>query len=473
MKYFPTIGLETHVQLKTVSKMFCACSTEYGQAPNTQVCPVCLGYPGAMPVMNRAAVLLTVRTGLMIGAKINTWSKFDRKSYFYPDMPKNYQISQYDAPLCEGGSVTAVTKTGTRDIRVTRIHLEEDVAKSTHFGNSSGIDFNRAGVPLMEIVTEPDIHSAEEAMAYLTGLKQILMYGAVSDCNLEEGNIRCDVNISVAAEGQPLGTKSELKNLNTFKGVFHAIEYEIRRQVELLEGGGRIIQETRRWDPDSGATYSMRTKEDAHDYRYFPEPDLMPVALTQETIEELRAALPELPSAKRQRFCEKLGLPEYDAGVLAADRELADFFEEVTKAGAPPKAASNWIMTDVLRVLGETDNNISQLKLSADALAKLIAMVEQKLINMPSAREVFAAMLETGAAPEKIVEEKGLTQVSDSGEIGAWVEQAMQESPKSVEDFRNGKTAAAKYLVGQVMRMSRGKANPQLVAKELEARLNN
>ena len=473
MKYLPTIGLETHVQLKTLSKMFCGCSTEYGRQPNSQVCPVCLGYPGAMPVMNRAAIHLTVRTGLMIGARINTWSKFDRKSYFYPDMPKNYQISQYDAPLCEGGSVTAVTKTGTRDISVTRIHLEEDVAKSTHFGNSSGIDFNRAGVPLMEIVTEPDIHSAEEAMAYLAGLKQILQYGAVSDCNLEEGNIRCDVNISVAAEGRPLGTKAELKNLNTFKGVFHAIEYEIRRQVEVLESGGRIIQETRRWDPDSGATFSMRTKEDAHDYRYFPEPDLMPVALTQETIEALRAALPELPAARRQRFCEELGLPEYDAGVLAADRELADFFEAVTQAGAPSKTASNWIMTDVLRVLGESDCAISRLKLTPDALAKLIAMVEQKLINMPSAREVFAIMLETGAAPEKIVEEKGLTQVSDSSEIGAWVEQAMQESPKSVEDFRNGKTAAAKYLVGQVMRMSRGKANPQLVTKELEARLNN
>ncbi len=473
MKYLPTIGLETHVQLKTLSKMFCGCSTEYGRQPNSQVCPVCLGYPGAMPVMNRAAIHLTVRTGLMIGARINTWSKFDRKSYFYPDMPKNYQISQYDAPLCEGGSVTAVTKTGTRDISVTRIHLEEDVAKSTHFGNSSGIDFNRAGVPLMEIVTEPDIHSAAEAMAYLAGLKQILQYGAVSDCNLEEGNIRCDVNISVAAEGRPLGTKAELKNLNTFKGVFHAIEYEIRRQEEVLESGGRIIQETRRWDPDSGATFSMRTKEDAHDYRYFPEPDLMPVALTQETIEALRAALPELPAARRQRFCEELGLPEYDAGVLAADRELADFFEAVTQAGAPSKTASNWIMTDVLRVLGESDCAISRLKLTPDALAKLIAMVEQKLINMPSAREVFAIMLETGAAPEKIVEEKGLTQVSDSSEIGAWVEQAMQESPKSVEDFRNGKTAAAKYLVGQVMRMSRGKANPQLVTKELEARLNN
>lgn len=472
MKYYATIGLETHVQLKTASKMFCGCSTDFGQPPNTQVCPVCLGYPGAMPVMNREAVHLTVRTGLMIGAEINLWSKFDRKSYFYPDMPKNYQISQYDKPLCLGGGVPVVTAEGAREIKVTRIHLEEDVAKNTHFSGNSGIDFNRAGVPLMEIVTEPDLHSADDALAYLQALKQVLLYGAVSYGNLEEGNIRCDVNISVAPEGQTaLGTKTELKNLNTFKGVFHAIEYEIRRQQDVLSSGGKIIQETRRWDPDTGETFSMRTKEDAHDYRYFPEPDLMPVALPAELIEQWRKELPELPADRRKRFCDVLSLPEYDAGVLVSERNLADYFEAVIAAGASPKAASNWIMTDVLRVLGESDQEITAFKIAPQALAGLISLVERKVLNMPSAREVFAEMAKIGGDPEQIVKEKGLTQVSDSGEIDTWIEEAMSASPKSVEDYRNGKKAAAKFLVGQVMRLSRGKANPQMVGAMLEERL--
>jgi aspartyl-tRNA(Asn)/glutamyl-tRNA(Gln) amidotransferase subunit B len=469
MNYVPAIGLEVHVQLKTRSKMFCACPTGAGGAPNTQVCPVCLGYPGAMPTMNGAAVRLTVLSGLMLGSKINRYSKFDRKSYFYPDMPKNYQISQYDKPLCLGGQVTIEVGGQERSIALTRIHLEEDVGKSIHFPTASGVDFNRAGHPLMEIVTEPDIASPEEAQRFLAALRQILRYVGVSDCNLEAGNMRCDVNCSVRPEGQAaLGTKTELKNLNTLKGVFNALTYEVRRQIETLESGGRIIQETRRWDPDMGRTFSMRTKEDAHDYRYFPEPDLMPVVIDPATVEAWRAELPELPRDKRQRFVADYGLPEYDAGVLAADRDIADFFEATVRAGAPAKAASNWIMTEVMRVLAERETDIGALPLTPAALAGLLGLLEANAVNAPTAKEVFAELVARGGDAAAIVKAKGLTQLSDSGSIEALVRQAMEAHPKSVDDFRAGKVAAAKHLVGQVMRLSRGKANPRLVNEILE-----
>ncbi|MBM4148141.1 MAG: Asp-tRNA(Asn)/Glu-tRNA(Gln) amidotransferase subunit GatB [Lentisphaerae bacterium] len=472
MKYLTTIGLEVHVQLRTRSKMFCACGTGFGAPPNTQVCPVCLGYPGAMPVMNEEAIRLTVMTGLALGCAIPAFSKFDRKSYFYPDMPKNYQISQYDCPLCDGGAVEFESGGQGRRVRMVRIHLEEDVAKNMHFPSFSGVDFNRAGVPLMEIVTQPDMGSPEEAMDFLLALKQTLSYLGVSDCNLEEGNVRCDVNCSVRPDGQEeLGTKTEIKNLNTFKGVFHALRHELDRQVDVLESGGRVTQETRRWDADQGVTYSMRSKEDAHDYRYFPEPDLMPVELDAATVGEWRAAIPELPGARRARLTAEYGIPGYAAGVIAADRAVADYFEAAARASKNAKAVSNWVMTEMLRLLGERGMTIGNARVTPGALARLVSLVDSGVVSSTAAKDVFAAMFESGGDPDALVREKGLAQVSDASEIEAIVDRAMEENPKSVADFMQGKSAAAKFLVGQVMRLSRGKANPKLVNEILERKL--
>jgi aspartyl-tRNA(Asn)/glutamyl-tRNA(Gln) amidotransferase subunit B len=452
--------------------MFCGCSTEFGASPNTHVCPVCLGYPGAMPVMNREAVRMTVLTGLMIGARISEFSKFDRKSYFYPDMPKNYQISQYDKPLCEGGAVAIDVDGKPRSIGITRIHLEEDVAKNIHFAKTSGVDFNRAGIPLMEIVSEPDLESPEEAFAYLQALKQILLYAGVSECNLEEGNVRCDVNCSVRPSGQDaLGTKAEIKNLNTFKGVLNALKHEVSRQTEVLESGGAVVQETRRWDVESGVTVAMRSKEEAHDYRYFPEPDLMPVVLPRAQVDEWQARLPELPGDRRVRLVEEYGIPEYDAGVLVADKDAADFFEAAARLSENPKAVSNWMMTEMRRLLSETERSISEIPVTPRALADLVKLVDAKTLNSTSAKEVFAVLFEQGGDPDAVVKEKGLVQVSDAGELEALVDRAMTENPQSVSDYRQGKTKAAKFLVGQVMRLSKGKADPQLVARLLEEKL--
>ena len=470
----PTIGLEIHCQLKTRSKMFCACSTAFGSPPNTQVCPVCLGYPGAMPVMNGEAIRLTVRTGLMLGCEIPEVSKFDRKSYFYPDMPKNYQISQYDQPLCVGGALTFDLEGAPRTVRLRRIHLEEDVAKNVHFAACSGVDFNRAGVPLMEIVTEADLHSADEAMAFLLALRQVILYAGVSDANLEEGNLRCDVNVSVAPAGQrELGVKAEIKNMNTFKGVHAALRCEIARQIEVLRTGGRIVQETRRWDPDAGVTESMRTKEDAHDYRYFPEPDLMPVVLAPETVTAWRASLPEAPAARRRRLAEEYGLPEYDAGVLTADRAVADYYEAAARQSPNPKAVSNWIMTEMLRLLSERQLSLADAKVAPAALARLVALVDAKTINSNTAKDVFALLFEQGGDPDAIVKAKGLAQVSDEGAIVDLARQVIAENARSAADYRAGKEAALKHLIGQVMRLSRGKANPQLAAEVLRREMTN
>ncbi|MDP6526390.1 MAG: Asp-tRNA(Asn)/Glu-tRNA(Gln) amidotransferase subunit GatB [Kiritimatiellia bacterium] len=472
MQYEATIGLEVHVQLKTRSKMFCGCSTGFGAEPNTHVCPVCLGYPGAMPVMNGEAIKLTVITGLMLGCEISEYSKFDRKSYFYPDMPKNYQISQYDKPLCDGGTVDIDIDGETRSIGLTRIHLEEDVAKNMHFHDSSGVDFNRAGVPLMEVVSDPDMHSPEEAYAYLQALRQSVLYAGVSDCNLEEGNMRCDVNVSVAPAGSStLGTKAEIKNMNTFKGVLNALKYEIARQIDEIESGGEIVQETRRWDPDRNVTSSMRTKEDAHDYRYFPEPDLMPVVLSIDQVSEWRAALPESPRGRRVRLVEEYGLPGYDAGVLVADKSIADFFEAAARKCGNAKAVSNLIMTEVLRLLSESEKELADVPITPEALAGLVGLLDAKTLNSNTAKEVLGILFEEGGDPKVIVEKKGLTQVSDSGVIDGFVAQAIAENPKSVADFNSGKEAAIQFLVGQVMRMSRGKANPQMVAQLLRDKL--
>ena len=472
MPYTASIGLEVHVQLKTRTKIFCGCRNEFGGEPNTFVCPVCLGYPGSMPTVNEEAIRLTVISGMMIGSRISEYSKFDRKNYFYPDMPKNYQISQYDKPLCVGGSVNIAVGGVQKTIGVTRIHLEEDVGKNMHFETSSGVDFNRAGTPLMEIVSEPDLSTPDEAFEYLLALKQILVYGGVSECNLEQGNMRCDVNVSVRPEGSDkLGTKAEIKNMNTFKGVRAALQYEIRRQIGTLEKGGQIVQETRRWNPDAGVTESMRSKEYAHDYRYFPEPDLMPVVIAGSQLVEWRKQIPELPQARRERFVAEYGIPEYDAGVLVADKVVADFYEETARLSGNAKAASNWVMTDVLRCLSEKEMELAQAPITPRALADLIKLVDVKTLNIPRAREVFAILFEQGGDPAAIVKERGMAQVSDTGAIDAFVEQAIAANGKSVEDFKAGKTAALQFLVGQVMRLSKGKANPQVVQEALRKML--
>ena len=473
-KYRVTIGLEVHVQLKTKSKMFCSCSTDFGAAPNTHVCPVCLGYPGSLPVMNREAIHLTVVSGLMLGCRINSFSKFDRKNYFYPDMPKNYQITQYDKPLCLGGGVDIESGGKIRRIGLTRIHQEEDVAKNLHYATWSGIDYNRAGVPLMEIVSEPVMETPEEAFAYLQALRQILVYADVSDCNLEEGNMRCDVNVSIRPEGQmELGTKAEIKNMNTFKGVFNALKHEIARQIEEVDAGKKIVQETRRWDADLERTFSMRTKEDAHDYRYFPEPDLMPVVLPESLVAEWFAGLPELPAQRRERFVRDYGLPEYDAKVLASEKAVGDYFETAARSSKNPKAVSNWVMSDVLRTLSEKAIPITDFSIPADALAELVELTESKAINSNTARDVFSIMLSEGGRAGVIVAGRGLAQVSDSAAIEKIVDRAIADNAKSVEDYRKGKGAALKFLIGQVMRLSQGKANPEMVGTMLERKLSN
>lgn len=475
MKYLTTIGLETHVQLKTATKMFCGCSLKFGEEPNTNVCPVCLGYPGALPVANREAIKLTVMSGLMLGCTINKHSTFDRKNYFYPDMAKDYQISQNTHPLCLGGGVTIQTPSGPKVIRINHIHLEEDAAKINHYGQFSGVDFNRGGTPLMEIVSEPDLSSPDEAMAYLQALKQILVYAGVSDCNLEEGNMRSDVNVSIRPEGQvKLGTKVEIKNMNTFKGIYAAANYEIARQTYAVTHGQSLIQETRRWEPDINETQSMRSKENAHDYRYLPEPDLVPIALGEAQIEAWRAELPELPSLRRTRMMEEYGIPEYDAGVLADARENADFFEATAKRCGKNlyKIVSNWFMVEVMRLLSESGKSIGECALTPEALAELIVLADQRVINGPTAKELIPELFEKGGMPKALVEARGLGQVSDTSALEAFVQQAIASNPKSVEDYKAGKKAAAGYFVGQVMKLSKGKADPKLVgdlvAKALE-----
>jgi aspartyl-tRNA(Asn)/glutamyl-tRNA(Gln) amidotransferase subunit B len=460
VNYEAVIGLEVHVQLKTASKIFCGCATEFGAEPNTRVCPVCLGYPGVLPVMNEEAIKKSILVGLMLGSEISKFSKWDRKNYFYPDMPKNYQISQYDLPLCVGGSVTIKLEDGTtKTLGVTRAHLEEDVAKSFHFATTSGVDFNRAGTPLLEIVSEPDMRTPEDTFAYLTALKEMLIAGGVSDCDMEKGQLRCDANVSVRPVGQAkFGEKVELKNLNTISGVKRAVAYEIQRQTATVSKGGAIRQETRRWDDDAGVTSVMRTKEYAHDYRYFPEPDLMPVVVSEALVAEIRKLLPELPEAKRQRLVSQYGLPEYDAGVLVADFAVADYFEKAAAGAKNPKAISNWIMTELLPKFAENQIRPGQL-------AELVNLVDAGQISGKQAKEVFAEMFATGKDAGVIVKEKGLAQVSDAGALEALADEAIAKNPKSVADFKAGNEGAINFLKGQVMKLSKGKANPQLVGE--------
>jgi aspartyl-tRNA(Asn)/glutamyl-tRNA(Gln) amidotransferase subunit B len=480
--YIATIGLEVHVQLKTRSKMFCASPVEFGAEPNTHTCPICLGLPGALPVMNHDALRLTVLTGLMLGCDIAPISKFDRKNYFYPDMPKNYQISQYDMPLCTNGSVPlhelAYPKDAQKNIarpdkevHLVRIHLEEDVAKSFHFENSTGIDFNRAGTPLMEIVTQPEINSPEEAFAFLTALKQILIYGDVSDADMEKGQLRCDCNVSVRPEKQAeLGAKIEIKNMNSISGVRRALAYEIQRQISLLESGERLEQETRGWDDTVGETFLMRTKEFAHDYRYFPDPDLVPVK-TEVLLADVRDRVPELPKAKRARFVEQYQVSPYDAGALANDLELARYFEAAAKGARNPKNIANWILNDLQNVLGTAGETIETCPIPAEALDELVNLIDSGKISGKQGKEVFAEMFATGKSAAAIVKEKGIEQLSDVSAIEALCDEVIAANPKPVADFKAGNVASLNFLKGQVIKMSKGKANPQLAGQILERKL--
>jgi aspartyl-tRNA(Asn)/glutamyl-tRNA(Gln) amidotransferase subunit B len=469
-RYEPVIGLEVHAQLLTATKIFCSCRNRFGDEPNTNVCPVCLGLPGALPVLGRQAVTLAIRAALATGCTVHETSIFARKNYFYPDLPKGYQISQYDRPLATGGFVEIAAGPGAlRRVTIQRIHMEEDAGKLLHEGHpwsaeKSGVDYNRSGVPLIEIVSAPEIRSAAEAHDYLTALHAVLVDAGVSDGNMEEGSLRCDANVSVRPRGaQALGTRAEIKNLNSFRNVSRAIEHEVARQSALLEAGGRVVQETRLWNADRGETFSMRSKEDAQDYRYFPEPDLPPLVVDAAWIDEVRASLPELPAEKRRRFVASYALPEYDAGVLTLAPEVADYFEQVARKSGNPKAASNWVMTEVLRKLKDDARPLSACPLAPESLAELIALVDAGTITGTTAKTVFETMWATGQPARAIVEREGLTQVSDEGAILSAVEEVVAASPEQVATYRKGKTSTLGWFVGQVMRRTGGKANPQLV----------
>ena len=482
MQYITTIGLEVHVQLKTRSKMFCASPVEFGAEPNTHTCPVCLGLPGALPVMNHEALRMTALTGLMLGCDIAPICKFDRKNYFYPDMPKNYQISQYDMPLCTNGSVPlhdlAYPKdaqkniaTPDKEVPLVRIHLEEDVAKSFHFETYTGIDFNRAGTPLMEIVSQPEINSPEEAFAFLTSLKQILIYGAVSDADMEKGQLRCDCNISLRPKGQAeLGAKIEIKNMNSISGVRRALTYEIQRQVDALERGEKLEQETRGWDDAAAETFLMRTKEFAHDYRYFPDPDLVPVK-TEVLLPDARARIPELPKAKRARFVQQYEVSPYDAGVLANDLELARYFEAAAKGARKSKNVANWILNDLQNALSTAGKTISDCPIPPEALDELVNLIDSGQISGKQGKEVFAEMFASGKRAGEIVKEKGIEQLSDASAIEAFCDQVIAANPKPAADFKAGNAASLNFLKGQVIKLSKGKANPRLAGEILERKL--
>ena len=471
-KYETVVGLEVHVELHTKSKIFCGCSTSFGAPPNTHTCPVCLGHPGVLPVLNRQAVEYAMKAAMALNCEIAEWSKFDRKNYFYPDSPKAYQISQYDQPIGENGWIDIEVDGKTKRIGITRLHLEEDAGKLTHTGDGSLADFNRVGTPLVEIVSEPDIRSPEEAKAYLEKLRAIMLYCDVSDVKMEEGSMRCDANISIRPYGQEkFGTRAELKNMNSFRGVQRGLEYEELRQADILDGGGQVVQETRRWDEAQGKTFSMRSKEEAHDYRYFPDPDLVRMHIDDEWKARVRASIPELPDARQARYVAEYGLSSYDAGVLTASMKLANFFEDSLKYTTDAKASANWIMGDLLGYLNANNLELDEVKITSQGLGEMIQLIEKGTISTKIAKTVFKGILETGKSPAQIVEEQGLVQISDEGAIVAIVDQVIAANPQSVEDFRGGKDKAIGFLVGQIMKETKGKANPGLVNKLLMDRL--
>jgi len=478
-KYETVIGLEVHVQLNTDSKIFCGCSTEFGKEPNENTCPVCLGLPGTLPVLNKKVVDYAIMAGLALNCDIAEYSKFDRKNYFYPDLPKAYQISQFDLPVAENGEIEIETEAGLFKIGVTRVHLEEDAGKLIHEGSidkskGSLVDYNRTGVPLIEIVSEPDMRTPAQAKAYLTELKMIMEYLDISDCNMEEGSLRCDANVSLRPVGQEeFGIKAELKNMNSFSAVEKGLEYEVKRQQKLLDEGKKVVQETRTWDESLNKTISMRGKEEAHDYRYFPEPDLVPLEIDAAWKEEMRKEIPELPREKYKRFISELGLPEYDAGVLTGDKDLAVFFEEVLSDYDDPKNLSNWMMGEFLRLLNENGQAPFESGVSPINLAKMLKMIDQDIISGKIAKKVFEKMYNSGSDPETIVEEEGLKQISDEDELENMVDGIIADNPDAVEDVQNGKDRAIGFLVGQVMKETRGKANPGLVNQMLRDKLMN
>ena len=475
MTWETVIGLETHVELATRTKIFCSCTTAFGGDPNTHCCPVCTGMPGTLPVMNKAVMRYATKAGLALNCDITRYHKFDRKNYFYPDLPKAYQISQLYLPIAKNGKVPIELPSGEEKvIRIHEMHMEEDAGKLVHdpWIDQTRADYNRCGVPLIEIVTEPDFRSAEEVIAYLEKLKSTLEYLGVSDCKMQEGSLRCDVNLSVRPAGSTeMGTRTEMKNINSFKAIARAITYEARRQIELIEEGKRVVQETRRWDENKDATFSMRSKENAQDYRYFPEPDIPPMEITDDYLDSARKELPEMAQEKKRRYVAQFGLPEYDAGMITGQKALADFFEAAVELGGAPKEVANWIMGEVLRTLKEKALEAKQMPLSPATLVKLLALVKQGKINRNTAVEVFGAIWDTDGDPEAYVREHGLEQVSDAGLVESVVEQVFADNPKSIADYQAGKQKAFGFLVGQTMRQLKGKADPKVVNQVIREKL--
>lgn len=468
------IGLEVHSELSTKTKIFCSCPTEFGGEPNTHCCPVCMAMPGALPVLNKKVVEYAIKAGLATNCKIAKHSKNDRKNYFYPDLPKSYQISQYDMPLCTDGYVEIETKEGMKKIGLVRIHIEEDAGKLNHseYAEGSLVDLNRAGVPLIEIVSKPDLRSAEEADIYLKKLKSILEYIEVSDCKMQEGSLRADVNVSVRKKGQPLGTRTEMKNMNSFRSISRAIEYEAERQIEIIENGGKIVQETIRWDEISGKTFSMRDKENAKDYRYFPDPDLAVINISDEMVNEIRSTLPEMPESRRERYINEFNLPEYDSKILTSSKHLSDLFEGATKICNNPKAVSNWIMTDITKILNEQGKEANEIPFTAEQLGRLIILIDKGTISSKIAKQVLEEMFKTPKNPEEIIKEKGWIQISDEGAIKEVVHKILTANPESIADYKAGRDRALGFLVGQAMKETKGKANPQMLNKIFIEELN-
>jgi aspartyl-tRNA(Asn)/glutamyl-tRNA(Gln) amidotransferase subunit B len=471
MTYEPIIGVEVHAQLRTQTKLFCSCPTSFGLPPNTQVCPVCLGLPGSLPVLNQRAVEMAVRTGLALNCDMTLANQFSRKNYFYPDLPKGYQISQYDLPICGPGWLEISVKGKSKRVRIMRAHLEEDAGKSVHAEGAEGshVDLNRAGTPLLEIVTEPDLHSSEEVDAYLKTLRDLLVYLDVCDGNMEQGSFRCEPNVSLRPQGEDvLGTKVELKNINSFRFAKDALEYEMGRQAELLSEGGVVVQETRQWDVHTGQTAVMRSKEAAHDYRYFPDPDLLPVTIDPEWLEELRHTIPELPSSRLQRFLQDYQLSEYDAAILTDSKGLADYFEACVKLFSHPKTVSNWVTGELLRELNTSGNSAEDSPVGPERLVELLQLVDAGTVSLKVARELFPELYSTGISPEQLVKEKGLIQVSDEGQLTVIIQEVLAQHSAQVEQYRGGKEAVLGFLVGQVMKASKGTANPGKVNELLK-----
>jgi len=472
--YEVVIGLEVHAELSTKTKIFCSCPTEFGGAPNTHTCPICMAMPGTLPVLNEKVVEYAVKAGLATNCTISRNSKNDRKNYYYPDLPKSYQISQYDKPLCEDGEVEIETKNGKKTIRIERIHIEEDAGKLNHddFGGGSLVDLNRAGVPLIETVSRPDMRSAEEAEAYLRKLKSIFEYIEVSDCKMQEGSLRADVNVSVHKPGEPLGTRTEMKNMNSFRSIVRAIDYEVERQIDVIENGGKITQETLRWDDVSGKTFPMRDKEDAQDYRYFPDPDLVAIKLSDEYIENIKNTLPELPESRKQRYLEEYKLSEKDANLITSSKYLSDLFEQATAICNNAKAVNNWIISDISRILNETEMEPIQIPFDSKQLGKLVVLIDKGTISSSIGKKVLVELFENPRDPEDIIKEKGWIQISDEGAIKEVVLKVLEANPQSIADYKGGKDKALGFLVGQAMKETKGKANPQMLNKMFLEELN-